>query len=166
MKTIEIKTLIREVTDLSELSEQDRLLVETAKEATRRSMADYSRFHVGAAILMANGEIVAGANQENAAFPSSLCAERTACYYASAQYPGVAMTKIAIASWTRLHKDDEASYEECFQNMPISPCGACRQALLEYEHRYGTIEVILYGREKTYIFSSVSDLLPFNFTEF
>lgn len=166
MKEIEIKTLIREYDDISELSAEDRKLVELAKESTRGSMALYSHFHVGAAILMANGEIVTGSNQENAAFPSSLCAERTACYYASARYPGVGMRKIAIAAWTHEGHEEGATYEECFQKMPISPCGACRQALLEYEHRYGKMEVILYGREKIYVFNSVSDLLPFNFVSF
>jgi cytidine deaminase len=149
-----------------ELPEADRRLVDAAREATRNSLATYSGFHVGAAILMANGEIVSGANQENAAYPSGTCAERTACFYASARYPGVAMLKIAVAAWTRDHACPEATWEECFQALPISPCGACRQALLEYERMYGPIEVLLYGREGVYIFPSVGALLPFSFTEF
>lgn len=153
-------------TTSDELSAEDRQLVDEAREATRRSLATYSGFHVGAAILMANGEIVTGANQENAAYPSGTCAERSACFYAAARYPGVAMRKIAIAAWTRNHASDETPWEECFQAMPISPCGACRQALLEYEHLYGPIEVILYGRDRVYILPSVSSLLPFSFTEF
>ena len=160
-----ITTLIREFT-YDELSEGDRKLVDAARESTRNSYAPYSKFHVGAAILMANGEIVCGANQENAAFSSGTCAERSACFYASANYPGMKMVKIAIAAWTRLHHPDDAPWEECFQALPISPCGACRQALLEYETLYGPIEVILYGSDRVYVIPSVSALLPLCFTEF
>lgn len=165
MENKEIKINIK-VCSYEELSEQDRHLVDEAKEATRRSLATYSKFHVGAAILLDNGEIVIGSNQENAAYPSGTCAERTACYYASAQFPGVAMKKIAIAAWTRLHGDGEGDWEDYFQLQPISPCGACRQALLEYENMYGPIEVILYGRKEIYILPSIKSLLPFSFTEF
>ena len=165
MKEFEIKTLVKEC-GFDELDEADRRLVEKAKEMTRSSLATYSRFHVGAAILLDNGEIVGGANQENAAFPSSLCAERTTAYYSSARYPGVAMKKLAIAAWTRKGAPDGLPWEEYFQQKPISPCGACRQALLEYERLYGKIEVILYGREKCYIFDSIASLLPFCFTDF
>ncbi|MCM1369560.1 MAG: cytidine deaminase [Candidatus Amulumruptor caecigallinarius] len=149
-----------------ELSHDDRELVDLAREMTRTSMAPYSKFHVGAAIRMANGEIVRGSNQENAAFSSGTCAERTACFQASALYPGVAMKQIAIAAWTREGHDDEAAWEECFQAEPISPCGSCRQSLLEYENAYGRIEVILYGKNRIIIFPSVASLLPFCFTKF
>lgn len=165
MKDKEIVTLIK-VCKKDELSEQDRKLVEMARQATRNSLATYSKFHVGAAILMDNGEIVTGANQENAAYSSGTCAERSACFYAAAKYPGVPMKKIAIAAWTRLHQPDDARWEECFQRNPISPCGSCRQSLLEYEALYGPIEVILYGLDEIYIIPSVSALLPFCFTEF
>lgn len=159
-------TTIGKIADYDELSPQDRALVDAAKEATKRSLANYSHFHVGAAILMDNGEIVAGANQENAAYPSGTCAERTAAYWASAQYPGVPMKKIAIAAWTRLHHPDTDPDDACFQADPISPCGACRQALLEYEAMYGPIEVILYGADRIYILPSISSLLPLTFTSF
>lgn len=165
MNEKKITTLIREC-GYEELGEADRMLVDAAREATRSSYAPYSKFHVGAAILMEGGEIVCGSNQENAAFSSGTCAERSACFYASAHCPGRRMVKIAIAAWTRLHHDDEAPWEECFQALPISPCGSCRQALLEYETLYGPMEVILYGREKVYILPSVSSLLPLCFTEF
>ena len=165
MNEKKITTLIREC-GYEELGEADRMLVDAAREATRSSYAPYSKFHVGAAILMEGGEIVCGSNQENAAFSSGTCAERSACFYASAHCPGKRMVKIAIAAWTRLHHDDEAPWEECFQALPISPCGSCRQALLEYETLYGPMEVILYGREKVYILPSVSSLLPLCFTEF
>ncbi len=171
--------------DYSELSPADRRLVDVAKEMTRNSYAPYSRFHVGAAILMDNGEIVRGSNQENAAYPSGTCAERTACYQASALHPGVPIRKIAIAAATVVPalsdntvlraqaRSGESSEENQlksdfleFQKSPISPCGACRQALLEYEHLHGPIEVILYGEDRTLILPSVSSLLPLAFTEF
>lgn len=160
-----IITIIKECRP-DELGKEDRELVEAAKTATAGAYAPYSHFHVGAAIRMADGTITSGANQENAAFPSSLCAERTAVYHASATHPGVAMKKIAIAAWTRLHRSPDTPDSECFQGMPISPCGACRQALLEYEHRFGPIEVILFGTEKCYVFPSVASLLPYSFTDF
>ena len=165
MKEFTVTTLIKEVA-LKELSEADRELVEAAKEATRRSYAPYSKFHVGAAIRMADGSIATGSNQENAAYPSSLCAERTAAFHASSANPGMAMKKIAIAAWTKLDRPDGLPHEEYFQADPISPCGACRQVLLEYETLYGPMEVILYGRDKTYVIPSVTSLLPFSFTEF
>ncbi len=165
MQEKEIKTLIK-VYDYDELAAEDRKLVDAAKAMTRTSYVPYSRFHVGAAILMANGEIVTGSNQENAAYPSGTCAERTTCFYASAKYPEVAMKKIAIAAWTRLHHEDSDPDEACFQKHPISPCGACRQALLEYEALYGDMEVILYGLDCIYVLPSVKALLPLSFTEF
>ncbi len=144
-----------------ELEAEDRELIEKAKGMTYRSYAPYSRFNVGAAIRMADGSIVAGSNQENAAYPSGICAERNACWQASALNPGMAMKKIAIAARNVGNRPDAP-----FQSSPISACGACRQALLEYEHLYGPIEVILYGADVIYIFPSISSLLPFSFTEF
>lgn len=165
MKERTLETKIKECSP-EELSADDRELVEAAKEMTRTSYVPYSKFHVGAAIRMADGSIVKGSNQENAAYPSGTCAERTACFYASASKPGMEMKKIAIAAWTRLRMPDEAPYESCFQTEPISPCGACRQALLEYETLYGDIEVILFGRDRIFILPSVKSLLPLSFTEF
>lgn len=166
MKEITLNIPIKECR-VSELPADDRELIEAAKEMTRRSYAPYSKFHVGAAIRLANGEIVRGANQENVAYPSGICAERTACYQAGALHPGVAFRKIAVAAWT-LHDDAEGEdYESHFQRNPISPCGACRQALLEYEVLAGApVEVILFGRDRTWIFPSVASLLPLCFTEF
>lgn len=149
-----------------ELSDADRRLVDCAKEMTRASLASYSGFHVGAAILMANGEIIGGSNQENAAYPSGLCAERTAAFYASSRYPGVAMKKIAIAAWTKTGRPDNLDSEAYFQELPISPCGGCRQSLLEYETLYGPIEVLLYGRKEIHQLPSIASLLPLAFTEF
>ena len=152
--------------DYNGLTDAERLLVDEARQATQRSYAPYSHFRVGAAIALDNGVIVPGSNQENAAYPSGMCAERTALYYASATHPGVAIRKIAIAAWSKDGKEPDMPWEEYFQQMPISPCGACRQALLEYEVLYGKIEVLLYGKEKTYIFPSIGSLLPFSFTSF
>ena len=163
MKTFEIKTLIREV-GYEELNEQDRALTDRAKEATKRAYAPFSNYHVGAALLLDNGDIIEGSNQENAAYPSGLCAERTAVFYASSSHPGVAVKKIAIAAWQQPGEGEP--FESGFQAHPVSPCGGCRQALMEYEHLYGPIEVILYGREKIYMLPSVASLLPFSFTDF
>lgn len=165
MKELKIITLVREYL-YDELPDADRELVDAAKEATRSSYVPYSKFHVGAAIRMDDGSIIKGSNQENAAYPSGTCAERTTAFYAASSHPGMAMKKIAVAAWTRLHSPSDLTWEDYFQKNPISPCGACRQALLEYEAAFGDIEVILYGKEKTYVFPSVASLLPFCFTDF
>ena len=142
-----------------ELSAADRYLVDQARSATQRSYAPYSRFHVGAAIRLDDGTIVTGANQENAAFPSGTCAERTACFYAHASHPDTPFNTIAIAARQEGGAEEIAS--------PISPCGACRQALLEYEMLAGhPVRLILVGRDYVYIIPSVKSLLPFAFTEF
>lgn len=156
MKEMQIMIPVR-VCAYDELDAADRALVDAARRATDGSYAPYSHFHVGAAILLADGTVVTGANQENAAFSSGTCAERSALFYAAASHPGVAMRKIAIAARTA---------DGAFQALPISPCGACRQALLEYEHLYGDMEVILYGADKIYRLPSVGSLLPLSFTEF
>lgn len=141
-----------------ELSEADRELVKLAREATHRSYAPYSHFCVGAAIRLDNGEIVTGANQENVAYPSGTCAERTACYYAHATFPEAKFDTIAIAARDTDGKETAS---------PIAPCGACRQALLEYETLAGhDVRVILTGNEEIFILPSVKSLLPFAFTEF
>lgn len=143
---------------MPELAQEDRELVEAAMKATDGSYAPYSHFHVGAAIRMEDGTVVTGANQENAAFSSGTCGERSACFAAGAHFPGMAMRTIAIAART-----DNGP----FQAKPISPCGACRQALLEYEHKQGSpMRVLLYGTETCYILPSVASLLPVCFTDF
>ena len=163
MKEFEIKTLIREC-KFEELNPSDRKLVDEAKEATKRSYAPFSKYHVGAALLLSNGKIIAGSNQENAAYPSGLCAERTAVFYASSANPGVGIKKLAVAAWQ--DPGEGKPFEDGFQKHPVSPCGGCRQALVEYEHLYGPIEVILYGSEMSYLLPSVASLLPFCFTDF
>lgn len=141
-----------------ELTPADADLVEQARQATFRSYAPYSRFRVGAAILLDNGEVVTGANQENAAYPSGTCAERSACYYAHARYPEARFLKIAIAA---RGTDGE------FVDEPAAPCGACRQALLEYETLAAApVEVLLAGRDRIYRLESVKSTLPLAFDSF
>lgn len=143
---------------IDELPEDMRVLVQRARQATHRSYAPYSHFNVGAAIKLSNGEIVTGSNQENAAFPSGTCAERTACFYAHSRYPEAKFTAIALAA-----KGADGQFTEA----PIPPCGACRQALLEYEKLAGApVPVIMAGRDKAYILPSVKSMLPFAFEDF
>ncbi len=157
MKTFEVKATVEELT-YSELSAKELELVNLAREATYRSYAPYSHFCVGAAILLSNGEIITGANQENAAYPSGTCAERSACYYAGATYPDAKFEAIAIAA---------RGTDGQFVADPCSPCGACRQALLQYELLAGKgVKVLLVGAEKIYRLESIRALLPFAFTEF
>jgi cytidine deaminase len=157
MKHITITTPIT-VMERSEISDKDKVLVEKACAATYRSYAPYSHFCVGAAIELDNGEVVTGSNQENAAFPSGICAERSACFYAGAQYPEAKFVKIVIAA-----RGEDGEFVE----NAISPCGACRQSLLEYETLAGhDVEVILVSRSQVYVAPSVKSLLPLAFTEF
>ncbi len=157
MKTFEVKAKVEEL-KYDELNSKELELVRLAKEATSRSYAPYSNFRVGAAILLSNGEIITGANQENAAYPSGTCAERSACYYAGATYPDAKFEAIAIAA---RGTDGE------FVDEPCSPCGACRQALLQYELLAGKgVKTLLVGRDRIYRLESIRSILPFAFTEF
>ncbi len=144
------------VARLEELSPEEQELVGKAKKATANSYAPYSRFNVGAACLLADGTVVIGANQENAAFPSGLCAERSAIFAAQSNYPAQAILTLAIA----------ARNENGFLKSPIPPCGACRQVILEMEDRYKRpVRILLYGENGIYCFGSVKDLLPFSFVD-
>lgn len=137
-----------------ELPDEFTQLVEKAKAQTQNSYAPYSTFNVGAALLLDNDEIICGSNQENSAYPSGICAERVAMFYANSLFPKVAVKAMAIAAHTHGH----------FLTEPITPCGACRQVLLESENRYNKdIKIILYGVEKTYILENVKQLLPLSF---
>lgn len=157
MKTFDITVPVTKYT-FEELPRDIRPLVEAAREATQRSYAPYSHFNVGAAILLSNGETVTGANQENAAFPSGTCAERTACYYAGARYPDARFEAIAIAA---------RGTDGQWITDPVAPCGACRQALLEYETLAGhSVPVWLVGRDRIYHIPSVTSLLPLSFSSF
>ena len=157
MKTFEIVIPVKEM-QYDELSERQKELVTLARKATYRSYAPYSNFKVGAAIELSNGEMVRGSNQENAAYPSGLCAERTTAFYAHSTYPDAKFKTIAIAA----RGTDDKELEN-----PISPCGACRQSLLEYEKlAEDNVEVILVGKTKIFIFPSVNSTLPYCFDEF
>lgn len=138
-----------------ELCEQDRKLIDAAKHATERSYTPYSRFQVGAAVRLADDVIVTGTNQENAAYPSGLCAERTALFYAGSTHPDKAVVALAIAAYT----------EGQFTADPIVPCGACRQVMLEVEQRHQCpIRLLLYGAEAICVVEDgVGALLPLAF---
>jgi len=152
MKEMKIE-ISYEVLAIKELDGQDRHLMEAAREATRRSYAPYSRFHVGAAALLDNGIIVTGTNQENVASPSGLCAERTTLFYANSQYPDVPVRALAIAS--------------CDTKDILSPCGACRQVMLETENRHGMpMRVLLGGEKEVIVVKSARDLLPLAFDNY
>ena len=153
MRDLTITAIIK-VYQYDELNEADRALVTTAKEATARSYVPYSHFSVGAAALLGDGTVVSGTNQENAAYPSGLCAERTTLFYANSRYPDQPVITLAIAART----------EKDFIDNPMPPCGACRQVILETEKRYGQpIRILLYGKECIYEIKSIGDLLPLSF---
>ena len=154
-KKIEIKSIIYEFDSIEELSEEDRALLEHAREAAVLAYAPYSNFYVGAALLLKNDKILRGNNQENVAYPSGLCAERVAIFAAGAQYPDVPIKTIAITAKSKFFEVNE----------PVSPCGACRQVMAEYENRYGSdIRLILQGETgKIHIAESVKTLLPMMF---
>jgi len=155
MTITQLQIQIEEYSHIDELNEQDKNLLLMAWKACDSAYAPYSRFNVGAAVLLDNGIVVTGNNQENAAYPSGLCAERVAMYYASAQYPGIAMKAIAVAVKSDVVKLDE----------PASPCGSCRQVMAEYENLYKTkMRVILGGpHTKIQILDGISSLLPLTF---
>jgi cytidine deaminase len=140
---------------LSELSAQEQQLVANAKAAFKTAYAPYSGFLVGASVLLENGEVINGSNQENVAYPSGLCAERVALFYAGAKFPDVKINTVAISV---LSKNFEV-------NDVISPCGACRQVMAEYEDKqHRPIKVILHSpTDEVLIANKVEDLLPFMF---
>ncbi len=138
------------------LNKTDLELLNAAKKVVADAYAPYSGFNVGAAVLLDNGKIITGTNQENAAYPSGLCAERVAIFYASSQYPTAKIIAIAISASSRDQKI----------NVPVPPCGACRQAMAEYEIKFTTpIRLIMAGETgEVFISPSVSNLLPLLFS--
>jgi len=152
-----IKTEIKTISDRAQLSVQETDLLKVALETAQNAYAPYSHFKVGAAILLKNGHIISGNNQENAVYPSGMCAERVALFYAASQFPDTPIAKIAITAI--------GSEKEVVQ--PVPPCGNCRQALLEYEIKFNEpIEVIMSGEKgEVYIIKSVAELLPLSFTK-
>lgn len=140
--------------EYAELPDNVKKLIDKAKEATKTSYAPYSKFHVGAALETDGGHIVCGSNQENVAYPSGLCAERTAVFACGAQHPTEAVITLAIAAET----------EGKFLGQPIVPCAGCLQVLLETERRGGkNIDFYLYGTEVIYHIKGVGSFLPFSF---
>ena len=155
MKTINLNIAIKHC-QLDELSVADRELIEQAMKATDNAYAEYSHFYVGAALRLANGRIVIGANQENAAFPSGLCAERTAVFSAQANFPDQSIEALALV----------ARNENGLIDNPVTPCGACRQVLLGVEERYGLpMRILMYGKSGVYSVGSAKDLLPLSFVD-
>ena len=141
---------------LEELSAEDQELVKAAIGALANSYARYSNFNVGAALRLADGSIVIGANQENAAFPSGLCAERSAIFAAQSNRPDQAITTLAIAA-----RNSRGLMKEA-----VSPCGGCRQVVLEMEDRYQRpVRILLYGTNGTYCINSIKDLMPLSFVD-
>ncbi|MCM1373381.1 MAG: cytidine deaminase [Bacteroides sp.] len=154
MKEYEIRTRVV-VLDEQELSVAEQELIGAARKATESSYSPYSHFQVGVALQLQDGEIILGSNQENASYPVGTCAERTALFWCGANRSDAVITAIAIAAQTKGR----------FTPTPISPCGMCRQALLETEHRQGfPIRVLLYGGHGTHCIDSVKDLMPLSFS--
>ena len=154
MKQIEFSYTLS-VLSWSELPEKAKKAIEAAKEASERAYAPYSHFQVGAAVLLADGTVVTGNNQENAAFPSGLCAERIAVFSANSLYPEQPIRILAIA----------AQSQGKFQPKPVTPCGSCRQVLLESEKRQDKeIEFYFYGTEEIYYVKGTESLLPLSFS--
>jgi len=155
VKKVTIKTEITVFNNVNELSDDVKSLMESAIVIKNTAYAPYSKFKVGSAFLLENGQVVTGNNQENAAYPSGMCAERVAIWNAASQYPNEKILKLAISasSSTQILKE------------PVAPCGACRQTLSEYELKQGDeIEVYFMGEEGKIIkTNSVLDLLPIAF---
>lgn len=155
MKTKEIKIIVHEFANIEELPSDDQHLLAEARKATSQAYAPYSGFHVGAAILLGNGKIITGNNQENSAYPSGLCAERVAMFYANATYPDSEVNTIAVSA----AKNGELIKE------PVKPCGSCRQALAETEVRFQkNIRIILDGQDAILVLQGVESLLPLSFS--
>ncbi|MBR4119991.1 MAG: cytidine deaminase [Bacteroidales bacterium] len=152
MKVID-STAKMQVVTYSELSEEDKTLIDKAKEAMKGAYAPYSNFCVGAAVSCGEN-IVIGSNQENEAYPSGMCAERVALYSASAQYPAQKIEAIAISAYSLVKNEEAVAF----------PCGACRQVLLEYEKRQNSpIRIIVASKDEVYIIESAKTLMPFSF---
>lgn len=150
MKCLELITKLKVYT-LEECSIQNKLLIKSAKNSALIAYAPYSGYQVGAAVLLDDGTIVTGNNQENAAYPSGLCAERTAIFSANAIYPNNAIVAIAIAAY----------HNEKYTDTICSPCGACRQVLAEVESRFKqSVKIIMYGETEIYEAESIKGLLP------
>lgn len=148
-------TVYEDENELAKFAAADAELLRQAHEATGNAYVPYSKFHVGAAVRLANGVVVKGSNIENAAYPSGLCAERVALFSAQAQFPGVAVEALAITACSEIKDVTE----------PVAPCGACRQVMVETEQRSGSpLRIICQGNTgKVFVFEGVETLMPFIF---
>ena len=154
MKEIQLEFKVKTYQTIVELPESAQKLILQAREAAKRAYAPYSGYRVGASVLLENSEVITGNNQENAAYPSGLCAERTALFYASSRYPGIPIRAIAVSTLSNnLLSGDFAK-----------PCGSCRQVMAEYEDLSGKpIEIILDGNSAIMVINGIDTLLPFRF---
>ena len=155
MPTRELNYTFEEYSDISELDSHISSLIELAKEAAEKAYAPYSEFKVGAVVELANGKILTGNNQENAAYPSGMCAERSVLYFANGNYPEVAVKKMVLVA---------LGYGK-LTDTPVYPCGACRQVMMQTQDRFmEPIEVWMVGKEKIHMVKSVDPLLPLKFS--
>ena len=155
MRLIDLRVVFTEFDTLEELPPEDQELIQKARESMRLAYAPYSQFHVGAALRLENNVIVSGNNQENASYPEGLCAERVALFAAGAMHAGIKIKTLAVVASSVIHKI----------NKPVTPCGACRQVIAEYEHRYRQpIRLIMTGETgKILTADGISQLLPYLF---
>lgn len=152
----EIKSIVVDYNSPAELTDELQNLIQKAKDAAKKAYAPYSEFRVGAAVLLENNEIIEGNNQENAAYPSGLCAERVAIFYANSKYPNIKIKAIAITAITK----------EEFIKEPIPPCGSCLQVMLESEQRANKpIQVLLFGTNKITVAKNIQQFLPVYFNK-
>lgn len=152
----EIKSIVVDYNSPAELNDELQNLIQKAKSAAKKAYAPYSEFRVGAAVLLENNEIIEGNNQENAAYPSGLCAERVAIFYANSKYPNIEIKAIAITAITK----------DGFIKEPIPPCGSCLQVMLESEQRANKpIQVLLFGTNKITVAENIQQFLPIYFNK-
>lgn len=157
MERKELKIEYTQFENINELSQSDKELLQAAIDATSGSYSPYSNFCVGAALLMDNGEIISAANQENAAYPSGMCAERSALFYAHSKYPSSAVVALAVVASHNGELTPQLTY----------PCGACRQVLSETQSRSGKpVKIIVGSASRVLLFDSVSALMPFAFDNY
>ena len=156
MKQFEIVTPIYQYSSIDELPKEFADLCMKADMAARKAYAPYSKFRVGACVLLQNGETILGNNQENAAYPSGLCAERVALFYANANFPNEPVKAIAIMAY---QNGDQVA-------LPISPCGSCRQVIAETQMRYNQkITLLLFAKDRIYLIPDANSLLPLSFSK-
>ena len=156
MKEIKHDIIIVEYDSIEELNPAEKKLILRSKEVVKDAYAPYSDFQVGAAVLFDNGEIITGTNQENAVYPLGLCAERVALFYSNSKFPDIPVKAIAIAAYTKGE----------YVKKPISPCGSCRQVMIETQTRYkSSLKIYLVGNKKIQVIENAETLLPLHFDD-